>query len=340
MLAVALTTLRRWWPWLVGAAILALIATRIPVDAFRDAVGHGPHLRLGLVTLALTVTTLCTDSVTVWLGLLALRIRRPIEHVFAIRGATYLLVIVNYALGQGAFGLYLSRTGIKGLRAAGSTLFLVGTNLAALMLVTLAVWMIGGGDPAYRTLWWTLVVGCSAFGAYLVVIAMAPPFLAEQPLLAPFFEAGLRGHLIAVIGRLPHTAVMTMAPWIAIRAWGIPVPLSAAVTLMPVVAIASVLPISPAGLGTTQAALVYFFTAYAPAAHILAFSVVYFVYGVVASALVGMIATAFARRFGILAGYHREDVASPAMDAGHRMLVLDASGRPDADAGRAVVQQQ
>ena len=340
MLAAVVTALRRGWPWLVGAAILALIATRIPVDAFRDAVGHGPHLRLGLVTLGLTVTMLCTDSVTVWIGLLALRIRRPIEHVFAIRGATYLLVIINYALGQGAFGLYLGRTGIKGARAAGSTLFLVGTNLAALMLVTLGVWLIGGGDPAYRTLWWTLVIGCSAFAAYLVVVALAPPFLAQQPLLAPFFEAGVRGHVIAVIGRLPHTAMMIMAPWVAIRAWGIEVPIAAAASLMPVVAIATVLPISPAGLGTTQAALVYFFTAYASAAHILAFSVVYFVYGVVASALVGMIATAFARRFGILAGYHGRDEVRPAGDDGHRMLVLDASGGPDADAGRAVVQQQ
>jgi hypothetical protein len=291
-----LGALRRWWPWLVGAAIFAVIATRIPVDAFRDAIGHGPHLRLGLVTFALTVTILCSDSLTVWIGLVALRMRRPLGQVFAIRGATYLFVIVNYALGQGAFGVYLSRTGIKGVRAAGATLFLVGTNFAALMLVTLAVWVIGGGDPAYRALWWTLVAGCSAFGVYLIVIAIAPRVLAQRPLLAPFFEAGLRGHLIAVVGRFPYTAVIVLAPWIAIRTWGIPVPLTAAVMLMPVVAVATALPISPAGLGTTQAALVYFFSVYATSAQVLAFSVVYFVYGVASSAVVGIIATASARR--------------------------------------------
>lgn len=301
---------RRWWPWLVGAAILVLVATRIPVDAFRDAIEHGPHVQLGLVTLALTCGILCTDSFTVWIGLRALGVRRPKRHVFAIRGATYLLVIVNYALGQGAFGLYLNRTGMPGLRAAGSTLFLVGTNLAMLMLGTLAVWTFGSAAPPHDALWWTLVLGCSGFAVYLAIIAVAPRFLAGNALLAPLFEAGLRGHAIALVGRLPHTVMMVLAPWVAIRVWGIPVPAVAGLTLMPIVAIATVLPIAPAGLGTAQIALVYFFGHWATDAKVLAFSIVYFVYGLVASAGIGFVAMSVARRFGILGTEARGDLAS------------------------------
>jgi len=77
--------------------------------------------------------------------------------------------------------------------------------------------------------------------------------------------------------------------------------------ITPAVIIASVLPISPAGLGTTQVALVYFFADYAPgathaerAATALAFSIVHLVYGVVASALVGLLCIPFARRIGAI----------------------------------------
>ena len=310
--------------------ILALVARRIPLDAFRDAIEHGPHVQLGLVMLALTCGILCTDSLTVWVGLRALGLRRPKRDVLAIRGATYLLVIVNYALGQGAFGVYLNRTGLPGLRAVGATLFLVGTNLAMLMLGTLAVWSFGSSAPPHDALWWTLVLGCSGFAVYLVVIALAPRFLASNALLAPLFDAGVRGHLIALFGRLPHTVMIVVAPWIAIRVWGIPVPAAAGLTLMPIVAIATVLPISPAGLGTAQVALVYFFGHWATDTKVLAFSIVYFVYGLLASAIVGFVSMSLARRYGILAtdaagSEHTGELGLPASSGSARSGRAEAS---------------
>ena len=209
--------------------------------------------------------------------------------MFAIRGATYLLFLVNYALGQGAFGYYLNRTGVPGVRAVGATLFLMGTNLATLLLVTTGVWALRPADPAHVALWWTLLLGTAAFAVYLLVIWLAPRALARVEVLAPLFEARLKGYAIAIIGRLPHTAVLVIGHWLALRTWGIPVPFVAGLTLMPAVVIASVLPISPAGLGTTQAAFVLFFSDYAAGAtaderhaRVLAFAVVYFVYGVIA----------------------------------------------------------
>jgi len=300
--------LKRAWPWLVGLAIVIVIATRVPVEAFREAIGKGPHVLLGFVTLGVTTTVLCTDSLSTWIGLLALDIRRPLSRVFVVRGATYVLFLVNYAVGQGAFGYYLNRTGVPGFRAVGVTLFLLGTNLATLLLVTTLVWAIGSAGEVHAALWWTLLVGSGGFVLYLVAIVIKPAFIARRETLAPLFDAGLRGHALAIIGRLPHTAVIVLGHWVAVRAWGIPVPLWAGITLMPAVAIASVLPISPAGLGTTQAALVYFFTSFAAGgtlderqANVLAFAVVYFVYCVLASAIVGIVCTPFAKKLGVLA---------------------------------------
>ncbi len=300
--------LRRAVPWLVGLAIVAFIVARVPLAAFRQALEAGPHLVLAAVNVVLILAILCMDSASTWIGLVALSMRRPFAKVMAVRGATYVLFLLNYALGQGGFGYYLHRTGVPALRAVGATLFLIGTNLATLLLVTAVAFAIRDADTAHVELWWTLVIGCAAFLAYLLVIVAAPRFASRREVLAPLFDAGLRGHALAMLGRIPHVAVIVIGHWVAIRAWGIEVPFSVALTLMPAVVIASVLPISPAGLGTTQAALVYFFADYAPGATaddrtaaVLAFAIVYFVYGVLAALVVGLACTPLARRAGAFA---------------------------------------
>ena len=297
---------RRAWPWLVGVAILLVIASHVPLDAFRKAIDRGPHLQLALVDLAVVVVTLCTDSFSTWIGLIACRMRRPMAKVFAVRGATYVLFLINYALGQGGFGFYLRRSGASTQNAVGATLFLIGTNLATLLLLTtLALALHGRADDP--KLWWILI-GCDlAFAIYLAVIALAPGMLVRREVLAPLFGAALRGHALAVLGRLPHAAVIIVGVWLAARTWGIAVPFGIGMALAPIIVIASVLPIAPAGLGTTQAALVYFFSAYASGATdddrtaaVLAFAIVHFVYAVAGSLAVGFACVLIARRAGVL----------------------------------------
>jgi len=302
--------LSRWkrvksaWPWLVGAAILIAVLTRVPFAAFRDAMGKGPHLRMIGVEVMITLAVLCTDSCSTWIGLIAVKMRRPLRRVMSVRGATYLLFLINYALGQGGFGYFLHKTGETPARATGATLFLIGTNFATLLLLTTAgVVAAGGVNPSLEHV---LLGGCAAFVAYLIVIAIAPRVI-DRGIFAPLFDAGLRGHALAILGRLPHVSVVIMGNWIAMRAWGFELPLGDALLYLPAVAIATVLPISPGGLGTTQAAIVYFFASAAPGAtadareaYLLAFGVVHFVYGMLASLAIGIVCLPIVKRAGVL----------------------------------------
>jgi uncharacterized membrane protein YbhN (UPF0104 family) len=52
----------------------------------------------------------------------------------------------------------------------------------------------------------------------------------------------------------------------ALRAFGVQVPVTQAILYLPIVYFISVLPIAVMGLGTTQAALIYFFATYVPGA--------------------------------------------------------------------------
>lgn len=300
MASRAIGVLRRIGPWLVGVAIVVVIATRVPIEGFRGAIAKGPHLRLAIVDLLITAVVLSTDTLSTWIGLIAAGVRWPVIRVLAVRGATYVLALLNYAVGQAGLGYYLHRSGETPARAVGITLFLTGTTFATLLVLTTGSWAIDGRGGA---MWTTLVAGSVALAAYLVVIGLAPRFLVNRRALAPLFDAGLRGHLVAIVGRAPHIAALVLGYWVAMRAWDLDVPIGVAATVMPAVVIATVLPISPAGLGTAQAALVYFFSDYAPGAtahdrgaSVLAFGVVHFVYATLGQLLVGVVCLSLAKR--------------------------------------------
>ena len=299
--------LRRLWPWLLGVAILAIVISRVPLAAFRAAVGHGPHVALALTNVGIALLTLTTDSFATWLGLVALKLRRPLADVVAVRGATFALFVLNYAVGQGAFGYYLHKSGTKGMRAVGATLFLLGTNLAMLLVLTLIAVLVGDVVMPNAHFVTVLEIACGALAAYLAVIALSPGVIRNREIFAPLFDAGVGGHLLAMAGRIPHVVGLVLGQWAALRVWGVAVPFEVGLVVMPVVVIASVLPLSPAGLGTTQAALVYCFASYAVGATaddrqaaVLAFAIVHFVYGVVGALLVGLVCLPIARRRGVL----------------------------------------
>jgi hypothetical protein len=295
------------WPWAVGVAILGIVIARTPIAAFRVALDEGAHASLAAVNVAIAISVLCSDTLATWIGLVTMRMRRPIGDVMAVRGASFALFVLNYAVGQSAFGYYLHKSGASTLRATGATLFLVGTNLAALLLLTALVSAVspsGIADPHF-----VIVVdgACVALVAYLAVIALAPAAFARLEIFKPLFDAGARGHAIAILARVPHELVLVLGQWAALRVWGIEVPLGVGLVTMPFVIIASVLPISPAGLGTTQAALVFMYSSYAVGSTVaeqqgavLAFAVVHFVYGVIAQLALGFAYLPIARRRGVL----------------------------------------
>jgi uncharacterized membrane protein YbhN (UPF0104 family) len=292
---------KQLWPWLVGVAIVVVLALRVPFAAFGDAIHHGNHVALAALDFGVLLLILATDTFATWVSLIAVRVRWPMRDVLAVRGATYVIALLNYLVGQGGIAYYLVKAGVPTLRATGVTLYMMGTTFVGLLLITTATWMLGSIENT--GMWWTLVISCAAFGVYLVIIAVAPSFLARREVFAPLFEAGLRGHGLTILARLPHVAIIVLGHWLAMIAWGIDVPFLYAAATLPVVALVTVLPISPAGLGTTQAALIYFFaqftdgsTAEAREGAILAFAIVHYVYGTLAQLLAGVACMPLARR--------------------------------------------
>jgi len=178
-----------------------------------------------------------------------------------IKSASYLLGIVNYALGAGALTLLLRRRAGMGLGEAASVVLVI-TSVDTLILMIMAAAgtaLIETGAPTVRAgLFAVLVIG---FIVGMTVLRM-PGHLGpiERIRSLTVFEA-LRTTPLSRLGKLAALRVCFTSSFIALGgaaffSFGIPVPLSNLVVGMVFVGVVSALPIAVAGLGTGQWAVV------------------------------------------------------------------------------------
>jgi uncharacterized membrane protein YbhN (UPF0104 family) len=299
---------RRWLPWLVAAAILAVLVREIRLEPLREAFQHGAYVALSLFIVFELVITLPVDAYATRAALDAAGIPRPFLEVMYARGASYLLGLLSYIAGQGGMGFYLARTGVSVGRSAGAVLFLMMANGIVLVLLGaagLAIEMARGGLAGVPTELLALTIAAALAGTvvYGIVIALRPKWLARYSLLAPLFDAGVRGNVRAVLTRFPHMLLLAVLHWLAFRIWGIAVPAVPGLALNPIVLLLSALPVTPGGLGTTQALQVLFFSPWAAgataddrAASVLAFSLVHHVVNLIVQAALGLACLAPFRR--------------------------------------------
>jgi uncharacterized membrane protein YbhN (UPF0104 family) len=102
---------------------------------------------------------------------------------------------------------------------------------------------------------------------------------------------------------MPHLLLLILGHWGAMAVWGIRVPAAEALARMPAVLLASVVPLSPSGLGTVQATQVLLFAPYSTAATqtgreaaVLAYSLAFSLLGLAVQAAVGAVCLAVIRR--------------------------------------------
>ena len=145
-------------------------------------------------------------------------------------------------------------------RGAATVLLILGTNLLALLLLVTVGLSLPGTHPAGLA----PVVGLvwTGLAVYATLVAARPRWLVSRPVFDVLLSAGLGGHLKATLVRLPHVAALMAVELVALRGFDVALPWNVALGAMPVVLLVSALPISVQGLGTTQAAMVLFFSSY------------------------------------------------------------------------------
>jgi uncharacterized membrane protein YbhN (UPF0104 family) len=245
---------KRALPYAIAAAALAWVAL---TTNFHD-VGRAWERVSWWKLLAITVPYLCAllvaDSIALWVTLkVSLRVPLRFADVLLVRGASWLLALVNYGAGQGGIVWFLHRRhGVPIARATGAVLLATGGFLLAVIAAVAGGLALQAVPEAQPPAWllWLVAIG---FPVYLAIIYARPAFLAKSSLLEPLFSAGILGTIAATVTRAIHLAVLIAAHALAYRQFGIEIPFEACLVVLPIIFLAAALPISVAGYGAPQA---------------------------------------------------------------------------------------
>jgi uncharacterized membrane protein YbhN (UPF0104 family) len=272
------TLLQRVLPALVSVGILVFVFWGVDVGELREALSWR-------VVLVLVPAFLAYGAATLWIEAIAIeRLLSDTENrldrwtTARIKCASYLLGIVNYALGVGALTVLLQRrAGIAMGRAASVVLLITSADILVVLglagLATLSIQAEGAG--LRLTLFAAATLGFAGGLALLRTDADLGP-LERMRNLSLF--AGLRVLPLPRLVELFALRLVFSGCFVSICAAGffafdVHPPLATLVAGVLIVAMVGALPIAIAGIGTSQAAFVYLFPDYAPRETLLAMSI-------------------------------------------------------------------
>ncbi len=287
---------RKIVPWVLGIGVLSYLFTKVPLADAWEATRSADIAVLLTASLA---------AVTVWFWLesgafsyLFTRFHVPFawKEARSLRASTYVLTPINWNLGTAAIILYLRRSkGISALEATSTMLFygtIDGLVMASLTFVGLAMMPASPAVEQFqRIAGWVAV---AQLGFMAVLMADAPGWgwlemIRSISLLRSYRVAGWR-EIFALVGiRTVYFCVFALYFWAGVRAFHVELPLAVSTATMAVILMAQALPIPPAGLGTLQGAMLYFWKPYGAEAGVLAFALAFPVCVTVSRMLLGMV---------------------------------------------------
>ncbi len=236
---------RRALPFVLAFALLAFMLARLDLRAFVAELGavNAPAFLLFSAGFIFVLLSADTWATVVVYRRAALPVR--FRDLWVLRGASYLPSMINHHVGQAFVTYFLARAHrVSFARAAGATLLGYASWSGCILGIgCLALWVEGG-----RLGWIASILGAGVL--YLVIIALRPAMLARTKLLSPLFEAGVSGHIVTLLSRLPHAAVLFLGTWLSFGFFGVDIPVGAALKYVPILMVAATLPITPQGFGT------------------------------------------------------------------------------------------
>jgi len=272
------TAWTRGVPVALTVAIFLIIFWRIPFAAFWQALSRAQLLPFLVLMGSFSLCFFLLDTFVLSKLIRWFHGPLPYRELLPVRAVTYLVSIINTQLAQGALALYMHRRFRTPLAQITSTVALMilleTTNL--ILFATVGCLAFPGGVPLSL-----LALPLALVALWLLLISLArgrlgvlSQRLSSSELLSTFRRARLR-HCAIVLGL--KGAVFFLALLVhsqALGFFGIEIPLVRLVAFLPVVFLMGALPITVAHLGTSQAAWIFFFSDYAPAADLLAYSLV------------------------------------------------------------------
>jgi len=252
---------------LLTVAMFGLILRRVPFTSLAAALHDADYRTFLALMIPNTLFYFAWDTLV--LTVVVRWFHGPVSYrdLLPVRAASYVVGFFNTNLGRGALAAYLCRRLRSPFLELGSTvIFLVLTEYTQLVLWSL-IGIVGLHAEVTRSL---LAVAAMVAVLWIVVRVVLVP--RTWSIVRTFRLATAGRYVEIVVLRAPMFFVSLCLHYYAAHAFGIRIPFSQMLTFLPVVFMLAALPVTIAHLGTTQAAWIFFFSQYAPAPRLLAFS--------------------------------------------------------------------
>jgi len=274
--------LKRILPWVLAALILWLL--------FRHIAIAGVVASLRAVELRLFVSA-AVLGVAVWFLLesaafayLFSRFNAPVSwrEARGMRAVTYLLTPINWNLGTAAIILHLRRSkGIAALEATSSLLLYGLIDGVVLVILTVVGIAMLPASQGLHTIGWIAAALLAVQLAFLALFLLRWPrrAWAERVRSLRVFrshsQATWADAAVLFAIRALYFGGFVLFSWAAAHAFGMAAPLSHMAAVVPIILMVGAIPITPAGLGTQQAAMLALLAPYGSEPQILAYGLVY-----------------------------------------------------------------
>jgi uncharacterized membrane protein YbhN (UPF0104 family) len=267
-------------PWLIAAGIFAYLFHRYPPAQVWEALKCVNLPVFSAFAVSYFVFIFIWDSWVMKLVISKFSHAVRTGDILAARGATYLVMVLNYAASQAAFAYYLKRRyDIAIFEALGIFIFIVFIDL--LWIITLALAGSFFQDYAVTGIALNRTVQIIAAAAYAFAILWISFWrhrpkriyaieerigiferICRRPVFHIFDQARPTDYLRVALLRTPIHFTIIISMFVVLKTFHADIPFTKILGNIPIVFLVGTLPITPGGLGTTNALMVELLSPY------------------------------------------------------------------------------
>ncbi len=255
--------------WTGTALLLGYLGATTDLPAAWEALRRADLPRLlGTLLWAIPATYL-VDSVGVTTLLRRVGVRVPFGEFLRVKGASYLLNIVNYNLGLVLMAAVVKTRSDRGWGSAGSPFLMLNfLDLSVFGVLVLGALVLGQSpfsDPTVRATLWVTAAGATALPPFLMAFSRVSPDrgwmgrLAGHGLLEAFRRLEPSALPLVLGARMGLVLLYALMNQSFLQAFGAAIPLPKLLVFMPILTLVAFLPISVSGLGSTQVVMRSFY---------------------------------------------------------------------------------
>lgn len=261
-------------PWLIAGLLLLYLFYKIPPAKVLQALSHVNVPLFILYASLYFILVMLVDCFSLSKVLSQFCVPIGFKEIFAPRGVSYLLSLVNYNAGQAGLAYFIKRSkGASFFKAMGAIFFIMVIDLCWVVLLAFAgTFFIRLNFGAWDVSHWVRQVGFAVFGAMLLHLAfwrgwfgrLFPwkvkmrwiDWIRGRHLFQAFHEATVLDYLRIALYRFPLHAVIITSFYFGVSVFDARIAFSTILGTVPVILLIGTIPLTPGGLGTVQAATI------------------------------------------------------------------------------------